>query len=278
MLRAAASPQRRIPFYSAWAGRPAYLPPAPASHAAQGTYRPTSAAPPTPGQLCGFYPLVFKEAAARGARVSASPPLRGLRVRVAAPRSPVMTAVMTAMVTVVTAHGRAAAAHVRRRVVGVLREDGARAEDERQDERAREYKLLHSFSGSPLKESDRSCGVVSVRLAVCERPRAATPFSTLDRRRSQRPCQRARRDRRSVFASFCSRRTRRTRAPLWRLCAPLQNRHTFDCGIRIADCGLKRGCGLKTAWLSCSFNPKSAAPQSSSDGRDGDDGDASSVG
>ena len=162
------------------------------------------------------------------------------------------------MVTVVTAHGRAAAAHVRRRVVGVLREDGARAEDERQDERAREYKLLHSFSGSPLKESDRSCGVVSVRLAVSERPRAATPFSTLDRRRSQRPCQRARRDRRSVFASFCSRRTRRTRAPLWRLCAPLQNRHTFDCGIRIADCGLKRGCGLKTAWLSCSFNPKSA--------------------
>src|SRR5436305_12525128 len=34
--------------------------------------------------------------------------------------------------------------------------------------------------------------------------------------------------------------------------------------MRIADCGIKSRCGLKTAWLSCSFNPHSAfrIPQS----------------
>jgi hypothetical protein len=149
MLRAAASPQRRIPFYSAWAGRPAYLPPAPASHAAQGTYRPTSAAPPTPGQLCGSYPLVFKEGSARRARVSAATPFRGLRVRVAA-RPSVVTAVMPHVAVVVTAV-MPPRSRGRRCRVGVLREDDARSQH-RQDERAREYKLLHSFSGSPLKE------------------------------------------------------------------------------------------------------------------------------
>src|ERR1051326_2765002 len=64
-------PLRRIPFHSASAGPPPAtrggraalptVPPAPASHAAQGTHRPTSAAPPTPGQLCGFDLIISKK-------------------------------------------------------------------------------------------------------------------------------------------------------------------------------------------------------------------------
>src|SRR5205085_12075154 len=99
----------------------------------------------------------FQKRSGARARVSAATPLRGLRVRVAAPRPSVavVAAVMThAVVTaVMPPHGRGGGC----RVVGVLREDNAPAYP-RQDGAARESKFLHVFSGSPLKESGQSWG------------------------------------------------------------------------------------------------------------------------
>ena len=173
---------RRIP--STRHGRAALptVPPAPASHAAQGTHRPTSAAPPTPGQLCGFDLCFIKEgttpprnspgAASGNLRVGVAGRLRGPSVAAA-----VVTAVVTAVMT--TAMMRRAGVGARA-AVRVLREDGTRAEDEREDENGCESEFLHWFSGSPLKEIGSVLKFVSVRRSRKQASPRSPPSSILD--------------------------------------------------------------------------------------------------
>jgi hypothetical protein len=77
-----------------------------------------------------------------------------LRVGVATSLRPAVVTTVTAVVTAVvaTAMMPRAGVHVHAAAVRVLREDGTRAEDEREDENGCESEFLHWFSGSPLKE------------------------------------------------------------------------------------------------------------------------------
>jgi hypothetical protein len=140
-----------------------------------------------------------------------------------------VTAVMTAVVA--TAMMPRAGVHVRAAAVRVLREDGTRAEDEREDENGCESEFLHWFSGSPLKEIGSDLKFVSVRRSRKQASLRGPPSSILDRRRRQRSCQRARRAAAFDLRVFSLIRRERWSGRLWHLCAALQNCHTLDFGF-----------------------------------------------